>query len=316
MTSRGCPYKCSFCNNSFLKDLYANKGVYLRRRSVDNVIQELKYAKKVYKIKYLVIWDEIFVYDKKWLRKFSKRYKEEINIPFFCWVHPLNIDEEVVNLLKEANCREVEMGIQTIYEKTREDILNRYHSNAQVKRAIHLLKKANIFLSVDSIFGLPKQTKEEGMDLARFYNQNREDRANAYWLRWHPKTEIVKIAQDIGILSEDEIKKLEKGEDNRGACIGGGSFKSEFVEAERLILLTHLLPKKVINFLIEKRLCRFKFLNKMSSHSVVMTNILLMILDKCFWFSQRKSYPKVKPWFKYYLFYTIHKFLDKRSWRL
>src|SRR3989344_5471305 len=44
MTSRGCPFKCTYCCNSFLRGLYGGQK-YLRRKSVKTVIEELKKAK-------------------------------------------------------------------------------------------------------------------------------------------------------------------------------------------------------------------------------------------------------------------------------
>ena len=43
MGSRGCPYACSYCNNSYYMKLYKGKGKYVRRRSVKNIIDEIKY---------------------------------------------------------------------------------------------------------------------------------------------------------------------------------------------------------------------------------------------------------------------------------
>ena len=53
VTSRGCPFKCTFCNNSYMQRLY-HGSKYFRRRSVDNVIEELKLAKSKYNPKQVI----------------------------------------------------------------------------------------------------------------------------------------------------------------------------------------------------------------------------------------------------------------------
>ena len=59
--SRGCPFACSYCSSVNLKRIYAGKGRYVRFRSVDNVIEELKEAKSTIKnLKIIHFWDDFF----------------------------------------------------------------------------------------------------------------------------------------------------------------------------------------------------------------------------------------------------------------
>jgi len=143
ITSRGCPHSCSYCNNSFMKKFYQGKGKYLRRRSVDNVIEELSQAKATGFNK-VIFHDETFNHDTVWLREFSKKYKKEINLPFFCWISPTNINKEVVRLLKSAGCRSVEMGVQTHNKEIAKKTLKRYCSRSETENAIRLLKEENL----------------------------------------------------------------------------------------------------------------------------------------------------------------------------
>ena len=54
MTSRGCPYGCSYCFNHAYRDLYLGKGTMCRRRSIRNVIEELLLLKKRYPLQIIV----------------------------------------------------------------------------------------------------------------------------------------------------------------------------------------------------------------------------------------------------------------------
>src|SRR4030042_4021033 len=58
ITSRGCPFSCTYCCNNFLRKLYQGKGTYKRYRSPENVIAELKFAKEKYKMKGVLFFDE------------------------------------------------------------------------------------------------------------------------------------------------------------------------------------------------------------------------------------------------------------------
>ncbi len=74
MTSRGCPYNCSYCFNSFMHKSRGNNPV--RQRSVDNVISELVLAKARYPLKYITFYDDCFVRDADWTEEFCRRYKK------------------------------------------------------------------------------------------------------------------------------------------------------------------------------------------------------------------------------------------------
>ena len=65
-------------------------------------MDELIAAKKRYDFVTLKIWDEIFPYDPLWLRRFLERYRQEINVPFWCFCHPNTITPETVELCATA----------------------------------------------------------------------------------------------------------------------------------------------------------------------------------------------------------------------
>jgi len=83
--SRGCPYNCSYCNESYYKKLYAPER-FIRRRSPQNIIDEIKEAQKIAEIHFVQFEDEIFSLDYEWLEEFSAIYKKEINLPFFSYI--------------------------------------------------------------------------------------------------------------------------------------------------------------------------------------------------------------------------------------
>jgi len=103
MTSRGCPYRCTYCSNSLLHSLYAGKGRLVRQRSVQNVIEEIKTQRELFpKLKRIDFIDEVFSWDKKWVQEFAAHYKREIGLPFHCMQHPNTTDEEIMRMLKHA----------------------------------------------------------------------------------------------------------------------------------------------------------------------------------------------------------------------
>ena len=84
LTGRGCPYHCTYCFNHAYRELYKGKGKYIRRRSVDNVLEELRELKKHKCYRFVKFADDIFTLQHDWLEEFCPRYQEEIGLPFSC----------------------------------------------------------------------------------------------------------------------------------------------------------------------------------------------------------------------------------------
>ena len=131
ITSRGCPYQCSYCFNDYMYKLRKRKIV--RRRSVSNVIEELLYAKNKYSIKYIIFVDDSFTTDKNWVRHFCIRYRKEINLPFACVTNPQHIDEEISKILANAGCINIQLGIQSLSETLCNQILREVEKNNHPK---------------------------------------------------------------------------------------------------------------------------------------------------------------------------------------
>lgn len=222
MTSRGCPYNCTYCYKSL--SAYSPEGVNpIRRRSVENVIGELVEAKEKWNLKIVVFRDDVFTLQKKWLREFCHEYKERIDLPFFCYTHPAALDSETADLIKESGCFFVTMGIQSVDEKQRKEVLNRNYTNEQVKRSMDLLKNRKIIVSVDHIIGLPGDTPENMKNALVFYNEIRPDRLLTFWLTYYPGTEIMEKALRAGLITSEDKERIEDGYGGHRYSGGGAS---------------------------------------------------------------------------------------------
>ena len=121
ITSRGCPFSCTYCYNSAFKALYKNKGTAVRRRSVEKVMEEILLLHHTSGWKTLEIVDDAFLADRKWFLQFANEYQKKINLPYACFSIVKNIDREVAKALKQSNCKCVEFGIEAGNERIRRE---------------------------------------------------------------------------------------------------------------------------------------------------------------------------------------------------
>ncbi len=210
VTARECPYYCTFCVNSFYLKKYGPRPI--RRRSVDNVIAELKIYKKKYNPFFVYFEDDVFTYSLQWLEEFSYKYKNEIGIKFLVNVHPHTINKKVVYLLKEAGCWCVCMGIQSGDENLRKTLLKRYDTNLEIIEAVRILKEAKIHVSTDFIFGLPGETPQQAWESVLFNNKIGPSSTSTFIFYPFPKTELAEFSYKNGFIDDESIEMINKGE--------------------------------------------------------------------------------------------------------
>lgn len=263
MTGRGCPYRCTFCDNNTSAQLYKREITktqkWTRRHSPEYVVREILWAKERYNIKHVRFNDEDFSYDKKWIREFAPLYKEKVGIPYFAWVYPNTIDKEIATLLADSGCDAVEMGIQSGAEHLRKEILNRKTKDEQITMALQALREAGIRATVDVIIGLPTETKDDLDATVRLLAKSRPWHLYAFWLRYYPSTEILSIAKERKLLTPEQIHKLESAEHTRGHIAGGTELEQDKLSRSyhAFVVLLPLMPKFLIDYVVDRNLIRF-----------------------------------------------------------
>lgn len=124
MTQRGCPFSCAFCIESRYQDMFGRKNS-LRRKSVDSILKELRWAKENLDIEVIMFYDDVFTVHPRWLEEFLPRYKEEIGLPFWCYTYPTTHDRALLQKLKDAGCISITMGVQSGSERVLKEHFNR-----------------------------------------------------------------------------------------------------------------------------------------------------------------------------------------------
>ncbi|MEM3399923.1 MAG: radical SAM protein [Candidatus Micrarchaeia archaeon] len=194
LTSRGCPYRCTYCFNHAYRRIYAGKGKYVRRRSPENVIEEIEEVRREYPFKIVRFPDDTMTLDHEWLEKFIRLYKDRIGLPFTCLGRPNEINESVVKLLKEGGCNLLCIGVESGSERVRNEIMKRGISDEQIFACGRLLKKYGIKFLTYNIFGTPTETLEEAYKTIDMNIKLGVDYTSCSVLQPFPGTDIYEIA--------------------------------------------------------------------------------------------------------------------------
>jgi len=165
MTSRGCPYSCTYCVNHVFRKLYHGKGKVIRRHSVDYVIEEIRKVKDKYRLGFVKFYDDVFIYrTDDWLEEFAAKYRSGIGLPFHCLTRADLMTKDMAKLLKEAGCHSISMSIEAGNAHFRNEMLHRHMSEEQILNAFHLCHKHGIRTFSNNILGLPYATIENEIE--------------------------------------------------------------------------------------------------------------------------------------------------------
>ncbi|MBI5408718.1 MAG: radical SAM protein [Nitrospirae bacterium] len=152
MTTRGCPFRCSFCG---VKKLW---GRAIRERSVENILAELDELVNIYQVSFISIFDETFTFRKKRVMEFCDRIIDrKYDIKWACFSRVNTLDEELLKKMKQAGCIELQVGVESGDEAVLKNICKDIDLKTVIK-AFDLIKNAGINTKAFFMIGNPGET--------------------------------------------------------------------------------------------------------------------------------------------------------------
>tara|TARA_Y100000310_G_scaffold233944_1_gene236829 strand:+ start:701 stop:2230 length:1530 start_codon:yes stop_codon:yes gene_type:complete len=189
MSSRGCPFQCIYCGSQ------TTFGRKVRRRSVDNVFNEIVKLKQDYNLDGLWFVDDTFTLDNKWVIELCKKITEKnLKLKWACHVRVDTLNEEMLREMKRAGCVQVEMGIESGSDKVL-TALKKGVKTERVIEAFKLIKKVGLSSLATFIIGSPEETKEDVQKTLDFAKKIKPDFALFFNLIPFPGTELYEMAK-------------------------------------------------------------------------------------------------------------------------
>jgi radical SAM superfamily enzyme YgiQ (UPF0313 family) len=155
ITTRGCPFRCTFCTTSRMFAPY-------RQRSVENVMEEIRIYKRM-GFKYMNFEDDNFTADKERAKEICRRIIAEhlqFKETFFFGRTDMASDEELLNLLAQAHLTRVLIGIESLNQKAL-DSVNKHQNIEDIRRAGAACRDHGIRLIASIVLGLDEDMRED-----------------------------------------------------------------------------------------------------------------------------------------------------------
>lgn len=157
MCTVGCPFHCSYCYAPSYNRMYG--GFELNLRTVDDIIQEGLALKHRWPARLIYFQDDIFGYRLEWLREFSRRWKQEVGIPWHCQIRleltEGEIGKERLNLFCEGGCTGITLAIESGNAFLRQFVLERPMEHRLIVEGCRKIQKMGLTLRTEQILAIP-----------------------------------------------------------------------------------------------------------------------------------------------------------------
>jgi anaerobic magnesium-protoporphyrin IX monomethyl ester cyclase len=215
MTGRGCPHACTYCGNSFYRDLYKRQR-YVRYRSVEHVMTELEEAKRAYPF-IDFIWfsdDSFFGRPLPDLLHFASEYKKRIGDPFYVLGSPGTITDEKYEALVDAGLICIQMGIEHGSPRLQKMFKRSTMGNDKILKSAEVITKyadRTAPPQYDVIYDLAYETIDDKLATLQLISDlPKPYRLQVFSVIYYPGTSLHTIAARDGLVNDEKAEIYDR----------------------------------------------------------------------------------------------------------
>ncbi|MEW6234463.1 MAG: radical SAM protein [Candidatus Omnitrophota bacterium] len=199
MTSRGCPFNCTFCCNNVTRQLSTGGEKFVRKRSIPHIMNELRQIKQRFPFLQSILFeDDSFLFRSvKDICEFADSYGKDIGLPFGIEMHPNETSAEKLTALKAAGLTLIHTGIQSGDERVRREIYHRKTTDDAIIKCNKLLTGLSITHKYDIIVDMPFEG-DAWASLRLLKRLRPKFSINLYSMRLYPGLELRSILHSRG----------------------------------------------------------------------------------------------------------------------
>lgn len=197
IAGRGCKYNCNYCQPAE-RLMFGHK---VRRRSVNNIISELKALQNQFHFNSWMLHDDCITEDREWVMEFTKRYKEEgFTQPFVCQSRADIIckNEDMVKALYEIGLRLFIIGFESGSNRVLK-FLRKGCTREQNLQAADICHKYGIKIWANYMMGMPTETNDEVMETYSMLQYVRPYHCSPAFYTPHPGSDLYEWGKERGI---------------------------------------------------------------------------------------------------------------------
>lgn len=193
-TSRGCPFRCDFCYNSYGDHRYLN-------REIEDVIADIKAVGS----RHIMFIDDNFAGNPAW----TKRFLLAIEPLHLKWNAAVSInaafDTELLDLMQRTGCQSLFIGFESINPDSISDVHKVQNHTQSYEDAIRAIHERGIMINASFVFGLDGDTPETFRATLDWIVNNRIETVTSHILTPYPGTALYERMQAEGRIVTDDL---------------------------------------------------------------------------------------------------------------
>jgi radical SAM superfamily enzyme YgiQ (UPF0313 family) len=195
ISSRGCPYQCSYCDRSVFRRSF-------RYNSAPYLYEHMRYLKREFGVRHIFFYDDLFTFHRGRIEEFCGLLRQKpLGMTFNCAVRVGHIDDDLLRMLKSAGCWMVSLGI----ESGDKELLTRHKSNVdpeEMKKSVRQIQKNGLRVKGLFMMGLPGETEKTVRRTADFITELNLDDMNMTKFTPFPGSPIYQAIHEEGTFDE------------------------------------------------------------------------------------------------------------------
>ncbi len=208
ISSRGCPYNCSFC------DPDGKFGKKFRARSPENLVQEMQILYNKFNIREICFYDDIFTLDRKRIIGLCNiLIRNNLDIIWECRTRVDCVDKEMLEKMCQAGCYRIRFGVESGNERVL-GMLKKGITKEQIRDAFQWSKQVGIETIAYFMLGCPGDNKETMQETTDFAIELDSDYAIfSPTLTYNRNSDLFQWAVEYGFIDADYWTRYIRGED-------------------------------------------------------------------------------------------------------
>ncbi|HEV8113084.1 MAG TPA: radical SAM protein [Planctomycetota bacterium] len=211
LTSRGCPYRCTYCLNHKIVDRYKDElsrnvaGIgFFRFRPPELMVQEIRNVLARYeRIGTLILDDDLFTYNVPHALAFCEAYERSgLGVPYVVNSHVKQLDDRVAAALARSGCKILKLGIESGSLRVRKEVLKRFMTQKDILETVRSAEKYRLHTSGFLMIGLPSETRDERWETVDLLAQSAIGRFRTSFFYPFPGTDSWRLTIEGGYLKE------------------------------------------------------------------------------------------------------------------
>lgn len=243
LTSRGCHHKCIYC--------YKWGGNEIRFRDPVPVAEEMAEAVNRFGIKEIRFWDDTFTAQKDRVLQLAEEVaRRKIKVDFSIATRADSLDREVLAALKQMGCYNIMIGVESGVPKNLKT-LKKGETREQIREGVAMVHEAGIRSFLTSMFGVPGETYEDGLETIRFVKSLKGDASHFFTISPFPGTELYENLDKYGTVVPGDYSVLGM----HTLCFAPHTMTIDQIESlrRRAFLQTTLIPSFLVKRILRLR---------------------------------------------------------------